>query len=262
MRALSVGALFKNEERALPEWIEHYLHHGAEHFYLIDDNSDDRSCDVVKPYVDHGLVSLFREKHPYYLGRQRNLYNKHILPRFDETHWLLICDLDEFVWSPRSIDLRPVLAELDHIAQVQMIHTLFGSNGRVTTPAGGLVASYTRRASSSPTRKPGNFKYFLNSTRAACSSLNVHHATFTAKEGKDAPYYIMNETGFVLNHYCCQSREFWQNTKCTRGDADSYRVRTMKDFATYDLNDVKDTRPLEQNKLIKPSAPVHPTMRV
>jgi|SoimicmetaTmtLMA_FD_contig_41_441966_length_633_multi_2_in_0_out_0_2 hypothetical protein len=36
----------------------------------------------------------------------------------------------------------------------------------------------------------------------------------------------------------------------------------MKDFATYDLNDVKDTRPLEQNKLIKPSAPVHPTMRV
>jgi hypothetical protein len=70
------------------------------------------------------------------------------------------------------------------------------------------------------------------------------------------------ETWFVLNHYCCQSREFWQNTKCTRGDADSYRVRTMKDFATYDLNDVKDTRPLEQNKLIKPSAPVHPTMRV
>lgn len=98
MRALSVGALFKNEERALPEWIEHYLHHGAEHFYLIDDNSDDRSCDVVKPYVDHGLVSLFREKHPYYLGRQRNLYNKHILPRFDETH----CSTNSFGRRARS----------------------------------------------------------------------------------------------------------------------------------------------------------------
>jgi hypothetical protein len=25
--------LFKNKERARPEWIEHYLHRGAEHFY-------------------------------------------------------------------------------------------------------------------------------------------------------------------------------------------------------------------------------------
>jgi hypothetical protein len=241
--------MFRNEERALPEWIEHYLLHGAEHFYLIDDNSTDGSSRVVQPYVEKGLVTLFHEDHPRYLGRQRNLYNKYILPHIDETHWLLIVDLDEFVWSPRSIDLRAVLAEMDHIAMIQMIHTLFGSNGHVATPENGIVAAYTRRARNSPTREPGNFKYFVNSTRANFSSLNVHYATFTAKEGREAPFYIMDETWFVLNHYCCQSQDFWRETKCSRGDADNYRVRIMEDFAKYDLNDVEDTRLLEQNRV-------------
>ena len=41
MYKLSVGTIFKNEEHIIKEWIEHYLYHGVEHFYLIDDNSDD-----------------------------------------------------------------------------------------------------------------------------------------------------------------------------------------------------------------------------
>ena len=39
MYNLSVGALFKNESHALEEWLEHYLYHGADHFYLINDGS-------------------------------------------------------------------------------------------------------------------------------------------------------------------------------------------------------------------------------
>jgi hypothetical protein len=248
MRTLSVGAIFKNEAQALPEWIDHYRHHGAEHFHLINDNSSDDSVAAIEPYVRAGLISLVTVDHPYYLGRQHDLYNQHILPRINETHWLLMVDLDEFMWSPRSVDLREVLAQLDHIAQMQVRHTLFGSNGHDATPSGGLVTSYTRRASECPTRNPGNFKYFVNSQRADVTSLGVHSAAFTVKN--DAPYYIMNETWFILNHYCCQSRQFWLENKCTRGDADSYRVRTMDDFAPYDLNDVEDTRLLEQNRTI------------
>jgi hypothetical protein len=32
MRKLSFGAIFKNEEGARQEWVEHYLYHGVEHF--------------------------------------------------------------------------------------------------------------------------------------------------------------------------------------------------------------------------------------
>jgi glycosyltransferase involved in cell wall biosynthesis len=76
----SVGAIFKNEALILKEWIEHYLYHGAEHFYLINDNSDDNSLEVIQEYIDKNLITLFNVNEEYYLGRQRNLYNRHILP--------------------------------------------------------------------------------------------------------------------------------------------------------------------------------------
>jgi hypothetical protein len=251
MRTLSIGAMFKNEERSIREWVEHYIHHGVEHFYLIDDDSTDDSVAQIGRYIDDGRVTLFSERqHPYYLGRQHTLYNRYILPHQYETHWLLMVDLDEFMWSPRAVDLREVLSQLDHVAQVQVIHTLFGSNGHIQDPAGGLVESYIRRSKDCPTREPGNYKYFVNSTRAAVSSLGIHTASFTAKTGVDAPYYIMDETWFVLNHYCCQSLELWRDIKCARGDADNWRVRTVEDFALYDLNDVEDTRLLGQNRTI------------
>lgn len=238
--------MFKNEAAALGEWLDHYIHHGVEHFYLIDDKSTDESVSVVQPYVDAGYVSLSTVDHPYYPGRQRDLYNAHVLPYISETHWLLMVDLDEFMWSPRAVDLKQVLTSFNHVAQVQVIHTLFGSNGHDATPPGGLVASYTRRALNSPTEKPGNYKYFVNSAKADVSALNVHSAGFVIRD--KAPYYVMDASWFVLNHYCCQSRQFWRETKCTRGDSDHYRVRTMSDFDVYDLNDVEDTRLLEQNR--------------
>ncbi len=257
MHTLSVGAIFRNEAAALGEWLDHYIHHGVEHFYLINDNSTDESLSVVAEYIKLGRVSLSTVDHPYYLGRQHYLYNSCILPRISETHWLLIVDLDEFMWSPRATDLKQVLSHLDGIAQVQVSHTLFGSNGHDASPQGGLVESYTRRASDSPTEEPGNHKYFINTTIAEVSSLGVHSAQFAAKEG--APYYIMDSSWFILNHYCCQSKQFWRETKCTRGDADNYRVRSMDDFDVYDLNDTEDTRLLEQNRSIvgrRPRTPV------
>ena len=246
MHELCIGAIFKNEELNMHEWLDHYPHHGVEHFYLIHDGSTDRSAEIIRPYADAGLATIYYENYPYYLGRQYNLYNKHVLPHFAETHWLLMVDLDELVWSPRSTDLRRVLRQLDHIAQKQVAYMLFGSNGHDADPEGGLVASYTRRAAAR-SHELANLKYFLNSTRANCSGLGLHTAVFTAKEGQDAPYYIMDETWFVLNHYRCQSREFWRNVKCTRGDADNYRGRTMEDFGASDFNDVEDVRLLEQN---------------
>ena len=73
---LSVGAMFKNESHSIDEWIRHYLHHGVDHFYLINDSSTDNSKEVIQPYIDKGKVTLFEPDEPYYLGRQRNMYNR------------------------------------------------------------------------------------------------------------------------------------------------------------------------------------------
>jgi hypothetical protein len=63
---------------------------------------------------------------------------------------------------------------------------------------------------------------------------------------------MLIDTGYLLiNHYSCQSRTFWENVKCVRGDGDAYRQRTMKDFEELDCNEVEDLQLWEQNKDIK-----------
>ena len=244
---LCVGAMFKNEEKGLKEWMEHYIFHGVDHFYLINDGSTDTSVQVLQPYLNRGLVTLFTVAEPYYLGRQRNLYNRHILPLLGETHWLLMIDIDEYVWSRMNVNLARTLDLFHNFGQVQIQETLFGSNGLVQQPEK-LVPAFTR-CKTYEQGESRKLKYFVNS-HYEFTSLNIHHADFADKKYvTDASKFIIGiSTYFNMNHYNCQSIEFWNGVKCTRGDSDHYIVRTPEQFKQYDINDVENLELLEQNR--------------
>ena len=249
---LSVGAIFKNEEHCIVEWIEHYLHHGVDHFYLIDDSSADSSVEKCKPYIEKGIVTLFNEGNQWsiYLGRQREMYNHYLLPRIKETQWLLMVDLDEFLWSPHSINLSELLmTRCMQLGQIQISCNHFGSSGFKEQPKN-IVGHFFMRTLEEPSEGiAGLRKYFIN-TNFEFTSLNVHHAKFTNPEHSKGDYFIViADHFFILNHYRIQSLEFWEKVKCKRGDADSYIVRTLDDFYMYDINQVEDKRLYEQNKV-------------
>ena len=44
----TIGAVFKNEAHIMKEWIDHYLFHGVDHIYLINDNSNDKFLDILQ----------------------------------------------------------------------------------------------------------------------------------------------------------------------------------------------------------------------
>jgi hypothetical protein len=254
MYFLSVGALFKNEEHAIVEWIEHYLFRGVEHFYLIDDRSTDSSVEKLQPYIKKGLITLFTSNHPYYLGRQRNMYNEYFTPHIKETEWLLIVDLDEFVWSPASVSFVPLLRDLfNENSQLQAISLQFYSNGHIKQPKS-IVEGFTKRDSTKFRMLENGqanlpVKYFIHTTYDF-SSLNVHHADHVLEEIKLTRFKIVNTHVFQLNHYICQSREFWNTVKCTRGDSDDYRNRTPEEFDEIhkSIDEVEDYGLLEQNR--------------
>lgn len=250
---LAVGAIFKNEGHCLKEWIEHYIFHGVQHFYLINDESTDNFAEILQPYIEKGYVTLNSPIWSRYMGRQHEMYNAFILPYLKTTDWLLMVDLDEFMWSPEDNNLHSVLSRVPNIGQIQVEHTLFGSNGHKTQPKS-LVKGFTRRSVDSPSQNPGLRKYFVKSSYEF-SSLNIHHATFVSKEHEKKNFILLNHPYFVLNHYNCQSESFWKNVKCSRGDADEYKVRDMELFKLNDQNIVEDTQLCDINARIIPIVP-------
>lgn len=242
---LSVGAMFKNESHSIKEWIMHYLHHGVEHFYLINDNSCDNFMENIQEYIDKNIVTLFNVNEPYYLGRQRNLYTNYILPHIKETKWLLIVDLDEYVWSKIDTNLCNILKSSENYAQIQIRQTIFGSNGHIAQPKY-IVKSFTKKIKDNSNDR--KYKYLVNSSYEF-SHLNIHHADFldTNLTNDYSKFIIIYPEYLIMNHYCCQSREFWNNTKCTRGDADNYLVRIHEDFHHYDINEEEDFELYNQN---------------
>jgi hypothetical protein len=61
---------------------------------------------------------------------------------------------------------------------------------------------------------------------------------------------LIDSDYFRMNHYRCQSQEFWNNIKCTRGDSDNYCVRTAADFIQYDVNEIEELELYNQNKIL------------
>lgn len=239
-----VAATFKNEEHALIEWIEHYKFHGAEHIYLIDDDSTDNSVELIKPYIESGFITLFNGNNwPMYLGRQRAMYNHFILPIVNEkvSKWTFICDLDEFLWSPHCIDIKELLSTCNHLSQIQINHKQFGSSGHIEQPS--CIVKYFTYKENEETEL---LKYFINSDYKF-ESLNAHFASYINKDDSIGTFMIIRNY-FQLNHYRNQSFNFWKDVKCTRGDIDNYTTRNIEQFYEMDKNDVEDLGLWEQNK--------------
>src|SRR5258708_23252023 len=113
---LSVCAIFKNESHIMKEWIEHYIYHGVEHFYLLNDERDDDYLSILNNYKH--LITLINVTCDRYLGRQKDILNTYMLPLLNETKWLLIIDLDEFLWSPKDININNVLSNMNELAVI------------------------------------------------------------------------------------------------------------------------------------------------
>ncbi len=117
---LTITTLFKYEVDFLEEWIEYHQRVGVEHFYIYENNTiaDKRIAEILKPYIDKGLVTHILWPYPYefYNYKLRMLWPNdafsytqlpqinHALYKFaHETEWLLSCDVDEYFYSPKVI---------------------------------------------------------------------------------------------------------------------------------------------------------------
>jgi hypothetical protein len=137
---LTVCAIFKDEANFLAEWISFHLGIGATHFFLYNNNSKDHYQDVLQPFIRAGLITL--ENWPAHPG-QRSAY-RDCLRHHWNVRWIAFIDIDEFLFSPRQVDIRPILATFSDLPAIFVHSITFGASGHQVPPTGSLFEAYVR----------------------------------------------------------------------------------------------------------------------
>jgi glycosyltransferase involved in cell wall biosynthesis len=247
MHTFIVCAVFKNEAHILQEWIEHYLFHGADYLYLVNDFSTDKYQEIINKYPQ---VTLFHNDiNTKEVGRQTLIANKFFLPLRETSEWMAILDLDEFLYSPYEISLPTVLEKYVAFSQIKVEWLHFGSNDHVLQPHV-VTEGFTRRARLD--RKKPYYSYKTIVRARDLVNINVHeHQVYGATYGmtyqEDAPSEL------IINHYSIQSEKFFMAVKATRGDINNWfdhekLIRDKAFFDGYDINEVEDHRLADQNQ--------------
>ena len=248
---LVVVGIFKNEAPNLGPWLHHYLNaQGAVAAILVDNGSTDDWQRAVAPFGDRVRVTTDGAAH-----RQAALYDKYALPllkREFPRDWAVVVDLDEYLyardpakrWPPTLAQTVRDVLDPGAANYFAVPWKMFGSSGRDAQPRNGTVCGFTwRRAYHKPMIILGKSLVRV----AALDRFGVHSHFVAGREGprrtriseeflKDAPLH--------LNHYAIQSRQYFRETKMSRGSVNNMRaekVRTWDYFRKYDWNHVEDT---------------------
>lgn len=60
----------------MKEWLDHHIGHGVDHFYLVNDGSDDNYYEVLKPYIENRLITMCPAPKKNMKFRQVAAYNR------------------------------------------------------------------------------------------------------------------------------------------------------------------------------------------
>jgi hypothetical protein len=229
---LVVVGIFKNEADILPEWLEHHLWQGVEHFFLIDNNSTDDWQSAVAPFAKH--VSVRSDPVPYQQERHVTSWLTTIQAR---ARWAMQIDVDEFVYASPRAGFANIPTYVRHMEQTDCLSTylllnwqIFGSSGHTVQPPSVRI-NFTRSAAT-----PHKCTKYIARTNAL-RSFRVHHPIMWLNILSKPWQMPRKQPPLVLNHYLIQSRERFAAVKMTRGDVNRpgfEQLRTVQYFNKYD----------------------------
>lgn len=133
---VSICAIFKNEAPYLAEWIVYHTIVGVEHFYLYNNFSSDNYLEILDPYIRSGLVTLI--DWPVHQGQTpayRHCFNNYS----NESQWIGMIDIDEFVTPVKARDIYSVLSKFQNRGAVMFYWKIFTSSGFVHRNINNLV---------------------------------------------------------------------------------------------------------------------------
>lgn len=247
---LAMVSISKNEGLYVKEWIEYHKLVGFTKFYFYDNESDDDTVDVLKPYIDDGTVeyALIKGK-----GRQLDAYNDAIKKHKHECRWMAFLDMDEYLMPTKSFEpIYNIVARLVEkagkgAAGIGVNWCIFGSSHLEKKPNGLIIENFVYRGTE---HDWGNFhvKTICN-PRLVKNYISPHYPIYKLggysindSDGKRLWGWFCHDVRWQnlrVNHYYCKSKEQYIQ-KISRGLGDRQGKYDMKQFNDYDLNETKD----------------------
>jgi hypothetical protein len=233
---LSTLSLMKNEADYLIEWIEYHLLVGVERFFLVDNNSDDNTTRMIQPYIDLELVRLrkYAGLHP-----QLPVYNT-VLPTLrNESYWVAVIDIDEFIVPLESHCIHPILHSLEREVGIFVHWVVYSSNGKQKKEDGLVIERF--RAHATWNHRQNKYGKLISKPREIVQA-DVHASRYRSGnavnlcQGKYANRVHKNwpcHERMRINHYWTKSREEWVR-KVARGQVYRYAKYNLSLFAMID----------------------------
>ena len=218
---LSICMMFNNEERYIREFVEFHLMQGVEQFYLYNRLSTDSTVEVLKPYIDSGIVDLKDWAFPLYHSNGREAFidsHQDCIDRLRGRHeWLAMVDSDEMLFSPKFDTVTEALATIpEHWGAIGVHWMVFGAGNETEWRDAPVIERFTWRPSES---NPLN-RWYKSIVRLDDPTLNTKGSTHTYQttngtfneNGVSLPDNEWDHTSSLLriNHYFTKSRPEWE----------------------------------------------------
>lgn len=231
---LAICGIFQNEARFLKEWIEFHRLQGVQHFYLINNLSNDNYFEVLQPYINYGIVELSHcnENNPAQWNVIQVCAYNALLSKFQrECKWVAVLDVDEFLFPVEKSNLIEFLKEYERedIAALYVFWQCYGSTNVYQVPANKLMTNLLIMKA--------HEQYWLNKWGKSIirpqkvSGISIHvpnvlPGCFQVTEDKQ-PYfhggtfeqplsYTVSVSKVRINHYWTRDEKFFYEVKLPR----------------------------------------------
>jgi len=258
----SLGAIivFKEESHSIIENLLHLYSQGFSHIRLVDNNSRrELPRQALKELEKQGLIRLTSDK-------RRRIQKWVTFTAFQwlrfSADWILPVDADEFPHATRLGSLLNYLVlKDDEVCAIAMPMFFFGSSGRKEQP-NSILQGFTRRRDFAVHGEPT--LGYKTVSRARCSMwAAIHHSAPIPSKTLRSSYNSniglsrkrkpksdqsteRNMPDAVINHYRTQSEHFYEQIKCTRGDAMLKSTAKSRSMAIFHANNKLDNALLDE----------------